>query len=641
MAPAPTAPEPAPGTAAPPTDADWAAAVELAFEGLITADEAGRVTGWNAAAARIFRLPAAVALGEPLARFLDLTPAEGGPGPDDPGPGRRPRVVPARRADGEPFAAEVVVARGRGEAIAVAARDASERQGFVETVQEIVETLSTEKLQRSAILSATSDGMVLVDPGGVVLYANRRFADLLGLDPDGLEGQAVTEVAAAIRAQRPEPPRAFDEALAGAQPEVPALRCTLGGPTARALRLEARDVQPDGRGGALGRLVVVRDVTVEEQAQRAKEELIGNVSHELRTPLTSIRGFVDLVRGGRAGPLSARQRECLDIVAENVARLTHLVADLLEVDRVERAPLTLARIELGPLLAELEADEAPEAARKGLTLAVEVPPGLAARADRARLRQVLQNLVANAVKYTPQGRVVVRARAAASDRVALEVEDTGVGIRPADLPRVFERFFRADDPRVQEAGGTGLGLSIVKALVERMRGAVEVESEPGRGSRFRVVLPAGEQAAEAPGAPTAARRAQVAAPARVLVVDPDPFRHRLYQVALHPLRLQLAAATTAARAAEVAAAGPVDLLLLDLSSREEGAAALFAGLRADPRLARIPCVVVASAAELPAALRAGADGFLLAPVDLAALRAEVIRVLGLPPPARLEPAGRA
>jgi signal transduction histidine kinase/CheY-like chemotaxis protein len=612
------------------------ALLDHAGEALVAVAPTGRVEAWSRAATGLFGLSRAEALGGPLARIVPTAPRllVGGP-----------RRVEGRHADGralplEVRGAEVTLAEQRRVLLAFraagapAARRRAAPPALVAGGTLAQGTLADEMGHRSAILSATSDGMLLVDPRGVVAYANRRFGELALVEVEELEGTSVGALAQALRERRPEPPQAFDRVLLATDRgrELPPARCVLGG---RTLRVSMSPVHRD-EGPLLGCLVVLRDVTVEEKVQRAKEELIGNVSHELRTPLTSIRGFVDLLRAGRAGPVTAKQKEFLDIIAQDVTRLTALVADLLEVDRVGQAPLATVRVDLVPILRDALAVEEGAAARKGLTLALEAPDALPVTGDPDRLRQAFGNLVSNAVKYTARGGVTLRARVLDGARVRVDVVDTGVGIRPEDRAQLFQRFFRADDPVVRAAGGTGLGLSIVKALVERHGGAIEVLSEPGRGSTFRVVLPGAPLAPGPAESPPAAAPALVPSPApaerdagacpRVVAIDPDPVRQRVYAAALREAGVEAIPAPDWSRAEEVAAEGAPDLVLLAARARDETGRWRPA---LDRRLAATPVVVVITPEEVGRALRAGVDGLVTTPLDAAALRSEVARVLAL------------
>ncbi len=626
------------------------AQLERARDALLVVTPEGRLEALNPAATRLLRLPPGQGPGGLLGDVIPGASPRTLVGP--------PRRVDAQRGDGLPFRAEasceevalgderrfVVALRELGEGATLASRsaeDGADPRADV-TEDDALRTLAAEKHQRSAILSATSDGMLLVDPSGVIAYANRRFGELVGVDVDELEGESAGALAQLLRERGPAPPRAFDRVLLAAdrRSEVAPARCVLVG---RTLRVSMSPVRRD-EGAFLGCLVVVRDVTVEEKVQQAKEELIGNVSHELRTPLTSIRGFVDLLRTGRAGEVSAKQKELLDIVAENVTRLTSLVADLLEVDRVAQAPLMAVPVDLVPLLRDALAVEVAAAARKALELSLDAPDALEVMGDPDRLRQVFGNLLSNAVKYTARGGVSVRAERVDAERVRVEVRDTGIGVRPEDRAQLFQRFFRADHPSVRAAGGTGLGLSIVKTLVERQQGTIDVESAPGEGSVFRVLLPA-RRAARArsdrssdrgssttlPRPASIDRRAGAPDPPvgwpRALTIDPDAERQRVYQGALRAAGLEPIPAPDWARAQEVVQEGVLPEVVL--VSGELPELSDTGAWRTNRRLGDVPVIVVITPAEVGRALRAGVDGLVTRPVDSTALRAEVERVLAL------------
>jgi len=638
----PSVPEPEPEVASRRIEAaemKLRATLDGVFDAVVSVDGRGRVTGWNSAAERMFGLPAADALGRDARAATGCAVGRPGAG--------AVRVVEARRAGGGAFPAELAVTATAvaGEPLLVCVfRDVSERLAFERRIQESVATLAEEKGRLEAILAATSDGMVLLDRDGRVVFANRGFGETLGFTPAALAGLAADDLLVRLEARGPVPADAFARALGapGAARALEPIRCRVERPARRALLLAARPVTTED-GAAQGRLVTFRDVTAEEQARRAKDDLIGNVSHELRTPLTSIRGFVDLLRAGRVGPLAARQREFLDIVAESVARLGALVSDLLDVDRVETAPLAEEPVALGALLRAVAAAEQPAVARKGLALAVDAPADLRVLGDEARLRQVFGNLVSNAVKYTRAGGVTVRARAVAGDRAVIEVEDTGVGIAPEDRARLFERFFRASDAYVREAGGTGLGLSIVKTLVERHGGRVEVESEPGRGSTFRVTLRRPRAAPLRDPGPRAGRGPRQAATERidarfdlspevpsarpaVLVVCDDEEAVRDCRAALDAVA-ETGVAGAPEEALEAAARRRPDLILLDAGLGGAGGFDLLAEIRRRPGLARVPVLMIGSGDSSARALRVGAEGLLLKPLDGGAVRAEVLRAL--------------
>jgi two-component system phosphate regulon sensor histidine kinase PhoR len=236
-------------------------------------------------------------------------------------------------------------------------------------------------------------------------------------------------------------------------------------------------------------LCLARDVTEERRAAATRRDFVANASHELRTPVAAIRGAAEtLLAGALEQPEAARG--FVEIVHRQAERLSRLTQDLLDLSRLESrqwrfevAPVDLAA--LGRLVAELQG---PSARKKGLELRVAIPPGLTVMADGRALEQVVVNLVDNAIKYTSTGSVALGAEARGEDAV-LTVTDTGPGIEPHHLARLFERFYRVDAGRAREAGGTGLGLAIAKHLVQGMRGEIDVASGAD-GTRFTVRLPA-------------------------------------------------------------------------------------------------------------------------------------------------------
>jgi signal transduction histidine kinase len=236
---------------------------------------------------------------------------------------------------------------------------------------------------------------------------------------------------------------------------------------------------------------------LDEQNERLREldelktAFVATLAHELRTPLTSIISFTDLLSEPEAG-LPARAAEFLDIIKRNSERLLRLVSDLLLLGHIEAGslPLELAPAEVADLIEEAVRARSAPAYRRGVTLELSVPDGPPLRVDRLRMLQVLDNLISNAIKFTePGGSVGVIARHQAAEW-RIDVSDTGIGIPADEQKRIFERFFRAANARVQAVPGTGLGLSVVQAIVELHGGRLGVRSTPGRGTVFSVYLKA-------------------------------------------------------------------------------------------------------------------------------------------------------
>jgi signal transduction histidine kinase len=227
------------------------------------------------------------------------------------------------------------------------------------------------------------------------------------------------------------------------------------------------------------------------ELDRLKDEFVAVVSHELRTPVSSIYGYVELLLGREPGPLTDTQERFLRIVRRNGNRLRGLIEETLLLAEAEAGslPLTRSSVDLGSLVTEAMDSLRPGADAKDLSLETELADDVVLDADPARLGQVVDNLISNAIKYTPEhGRV--RARTEQRDGEALlEIVDTGIGIAADELPHLFGRFYRTTEAQTSATPGTGLGLAITRALVTAHGGVIEVESEPGSGSTFRVRLP--------------------------------------------------------------------------------------------------------------------------------------------------------
>ena len=375
------------------------------------------------------------------------------------------------------------------EKINAAYADAAERRAELALA---MHTIDEQRRFAEAILDTVDVGLVLLDSSGAYRTLNRRHVDFMRLAyPDGhggLAGQlghvyAPDGVTALTRHEMPTYRAAQGE-------EFHDCRIWVGeDPLARrALSVSARAVR--GKDGTFaGAALAYKDVTDFMRALRVKDEFVASVSHELRTPLTSIMGYVDLLLEDT--DLDAEQASHLHVVSRNSDRLRRLVADLLHSAQIDEGPMNVVRTEadLGAIVHQSLLTAAPVARAGGVSLDWDVPDSLPAVVDSQRISQVVDNLLSNAVKYTPEGgrvRVTLRVDGA---RVELAVIDTGIGISAPDRERLFTRFFRAGPAAESSIQGIGLGLSITKSIVESHGGRIEVESQPGRGSTFRVRLP--------------------------------------------------------------------------------------------------------------------------------------------------------
>ncbi|MGQ9681708.1 MAG: ATP-binding protein [Anaerolineae bacterium] len=338
-----------------------------------------------------------------------------------------------------------------------------------------------------AMLRGIGDAVIATDARLRLTLMNPIAAHIFGLTRPVTAGQPLREVN-----EYAELVPLFEEALARA--DLPLRREIVlgakGEQPARVLQALASPVLGEG-GEVRGIVVVLRDISEQRALEQVKTDFLSVVSHELKMPLHAIKGFVDIILMNKAGPVTETQRDFLQTVKQQAEALQIMINDLLEFSRLESGQIRLRieRVLVGQLVRGVVARLAPLAAEANLELINDVPGDLGLiQADEARLEQVLTNLVSNAIKFTPQGSVTVRAYDW-GDAVQVSVTDTGIGI-PADrLERVFDRFFQVDGSATRAYRGAGLGLTICKHIVEYHGGRIWAESQVGRGSTFHIVLP--------------------------------------------------------------------------------------------------------------------------------------------------------
>ena len=335
--------------------------------------------------------------------------------------------------------------------------------------------------QLEAVLAGVSEGVLIVDRAGVVLAASPVATALLRTSISDGTTLRLNQVLpwpqldqAIQRCLGTGEPQRF-EGVFGSAPEL-----TLGVHVCPFRRVAA----------TAGVVVVLDDQSRLRQLESHRRDFVANVSHELKTPLAAIQGFVETLIDDPDVPAPTRQR-FLQRVQVQVGRLTTLVSDLLTLSRLdEHVPEPAEPCDFGTVVREVVRDLLPLSERQGVRLSCDLPgDAVWVAAERETLRQVVSNLVDNAIKYTPAGGAVSVRLQPQGLRAELAVVDTGIGLSTADQERVFERFYRVDKARSHELGGTGLGLSIVKNTVQSLGGEVGVQSALGRGSRFWVRVP--------------------------------------------------------------------------------------------------------------------------------------------------------
>jgi PAS domain S-box-containing protein len=541
----------------------------------------------------------------------------------------------------------------------------------------------TERSQ--ALLRGASDGIHIVGPDGTVLEASDAFARMLGTDRDGVIGTPIRHWQAGVDSG---PGPALPHGLTGGQRVEAQLRhrdghlldveiashpLVLDGKAvvfasardiaerkaaeAAVLRLNAElEHRVQQRTAELEvantGLVVSRDAA--QAASRAKSAFLANMSHEIRTPMNGILGMAGLLR--RDG-LTPRQAVRLDRIDTAGRQLLRVIDDILDLSKIEADKLTLERAPLVPhlLLVQVSTLLVERAREKGLQLCIEASglPDLLL-GDATRLQQALVNYAGNAIKFTATGQVTLRAAMLEDDGdsvlLRFEVDDTGVGVDPEAVPRLFGAFEQADSSTTRRYGGTGLGLAITRRLARLMGGDAGLESRPGPGSLFWFTARLGKTVAAVlpiEAAPTLTAEALLRrdhARRRVLLVEDEPISRELMQFLLEQAGMRVVLAFDGLEAVERAAQEPVDLILMDMQMPRLDGPGATRRIRQMAHGATVPIIALtanAFAQDRQECLDAGMDDFLSKPVDHHALFEAMLRVWSQPASPAPERAGRA
>ncbi|MGB9067259.1 MAG: response regulator [Candidatus Acidiferrales bacterium] len=364
-----------------------------------------------------------------------------------------------------------------------------------------------------------------------------------------------------------------------------------------------------------------------ERSSKFKDQFLSTMSHELRTPLNAVLGFSDLLGEDRYGPLNEKQRRYVNHISTGGKHLLRLINDILDLSRIEagRLQLTIETVRVDTSLSEACDTLQPLASKKNHNLIKHPAPGLSVRADGTRLKQILMNLIGNAVKFTPDGGTIELAAKKIDDHVRLEVRDSGPGIPPDEQKRIFEAFYRLTQ-NAKAAEGSGLGLAITQRLVELHGGKLGLESEPGRGSCFFFTLPlvpSVEPRMEIETADEHVRRSV----AKVLVVEDDRTAAMLLETQLLSAGYQVILCTEPARAVEMAAELQPSAVTMDIVMKPINGWQVLTALKSDRRTAQIPVIVVTIVDQPSTGALLGADEYVVKPVEKLVLLSAVDRCL--------------
>lgn len=448
-----------------------------------------------------------------------------------------------------------------------------------------------------ALIDNVVDGIVTVDEDGRIESFNRAAQRIFGHTEDEMLGQPMSRL---IPPQGGDPQArdvvgrwgAFDEQALGARRELEARRAD-----GEAFPIELA-VSAVHREGARKYVGVIRDITELKRNERMKNEFVSMVSHELRTPLTSIAGSLGLITGGALGPVPPLLDNMLRIASQNSKRLSQLINDLLDMDKLIAGKMSfhLAEHTLPDLLHEAVQTMQGYAEQHQVRVDCIAEPEAGAAVvmvDPLRLQQVLSNFLSNAIKFSPPGRAVQLRLTTRHGRAVVSVKDEGPGIPDEFRAQLFTKFSQADSSDRRQKGGTGLGLAITKELVERMGGAVGFESTPGLGATFWFELPL---AGAAPGGPADPAGPEAEVP-RLLVVEDDTATAAWLSTLLGQAGYGVTVAHDLAQARAALAGQSFSAITLDLSLPDGNGLELIQEVRADANTAGLPILVVSSHSE--------------------------------------------
>jgi signal transduction histidine kinase len=348
--------------------------------------------------------------------------------------------------------------------------------------------LSYQKARTESALQALLDATVVLDETGAVNFANSKLQHLLGVDPREIEGKEPHEwcedeelLAFLVRNQRNPTPIRNTEPVEFSPAHAPDKRVAASGYPL---------FSPKDPSSVFGSLVVCRDVTAEAMARRARSEFVAHVAHELKSPLNVLTMYAEMLAGAEGNSKETRV-EAVNVINDEVERLSVLVKNLLNITKIEMGSVSLdrQRVKLVELLKDVLESVGRDGRATGMELTLDLPHELSpVSMDKDLFRIAVNNLLTNAIKYNRPGGKVTLAAEENGDEIRIAVRDQGIGIRPEETQRIFEKFFRSEDEQVRKKTGHGLGLPLARDIVELHHGRIEVQSELGEGSEFTIRL---------------------------------------------------------------------------------------------------------------------------------------------------------
>ncbi len=357
-------------------------------------------------------------------------------------------------------------------------------------LNDMIMKLQDKNIRLESIMSSMVNGIIAIDNSERVLFINPAAERLMKITDKEIVGKHMLQV---IRSN------SIDNYLKRIlkDKEFFDTEITIEDPVERIFKLYANPINKNDTVDMQGIIITIQDITELRKLERMRTEFVANVSHELKTPLTSIKGFAETLKSGDIVDSKDAVR-FLDIIEDEADRLYRLINDILALSELEhkKTKMIIEEINVGKMIEEVLSMLKSQSESKNIQLSMNIEKGLKSiKGDADKVKQMLINLVDNAIKYTPEkGQVLVEAynleEESSGDKIIIKVKDNGIGIPKQHIPRLFERFYRVDKARSRKVGGTGLGLAIVKHIAILLNGEIEVESEVGRGTEFRIIIPA-------------------------------------------------------------------------------------------------------------------------------------------------------
>jgi PAS domain S-box-containing protein len=553
----------------------------------------------------------------------------------------------ARRADASEFPVDITLSpldTRDGMQILCVVRDMTDRRRIEEDLR-----------RQAQLIEASHDAITVREPGGRILQWNAGAQEIYGWPAAEAVGQISHTL---LQTEFPVSQKELEDSLERVGRWDGELRHTRR--DGARITVDSRHILMRGTGDAPASVLVInRDITQRKEAERAvsalntklaaankelelrnreveranrmKSEFLASMSHELRTPLNAIIGFSDLLAEQIAGDLSTKQLRFVSHIQQGARHLLALINDILDLSKVEAGRLELNRenVPMTSALAEVLISIRAAAAAKGIAVHSSIGPDVTVFADRIRFKQILVNLLGNAVKFTPEGGKIWVEAVERRGRLTVSVSDTGLGIPIEEQEVIFDAFHQAGATTKGIKEGTGLGLAITKRLVEEHGGRIWVESEPGKGARLSFTMPAGrasveESAPEDSGGEMGTPRDRPL----VLIVDDEAPARELLASWLEPEGYQLIAASSSAEALAKAAGHVPDAITLNMLMPGKGGWDTLYALKKTPITAAIPVIVVTVVDEPKIGLALGAAEYLVKPVDKEVLLEAVRRFIG-------------